>query len=58
MSDTGIRQFSCIRQVTDTGNILVTTAERVQHLFDGNYAFLRARILLEIELRLLTLNSL
>ena len=29
MSDTGIRQFSCIRQVTDTGNILVTTAERV-----------------------------
>ena len=28
MSDTGIRQFSCIRQVTDTGNILVTTAER------------------------------
>ena len=31
MSDTGIRQFSCIRQVTDTGNILVTTAERADN---------------------------
>ena len=30
----------------------------LQHLFDGNYAFLRARISSEIELRLLTLNSL
>ena len=35
MSDTGIRQFSCIRQVTDTGNILVTTAERAEFMISN-----------------------